>query len=46
MKLKKNLSLSLAVLLMLCIVAACGGKPASAAPTGALSEKDLGVEIA
>lgn len=46
MKLKKNLSLSLAVLLMLCIVAACGGKPASAAPTGAFSEKDLGVEIA
>ena len=45
MKLQKSLSLSIAVLLMLCIVAACGGSPAPAAPTGAFSEKDLGVEI-
>ena len=45
MKLQKSLSLSVAVLLMLCIVAACGGSPAPAAPTGAFSEKDLGVEI-
>ena len=40
MKLQKSLSLSIAVLLMLCIVAACGGSPARA-----FSEKDLGVEI-
>lgn len=45
MKLQKSLSLSVAVLLMLCIVAACGGSPAPAAPTGAFSEKDLRVEI-
>ena len=44
MKLQKSLSLSVAVLLMLCVVAACGS-PAPAAPTGAFSEKDLGVEI-
>ncbi len=45
MKLKKNLSLSLAVLLMLVIAAACGGDAGSAMPTGAFSEDDLGVEI-
>lgn len=45
MRLKKNLSLSIAVLLMLCVVAACGGEPAAAAPTGAFSEKDLGIEV-
>lgn len=43
MQIKKTLSLTLAVMLMLCIVAACGGAPA--APEGAFSEKDLGVMI-
>ena len=44
MKLKKNLSLTLAVLMMLCLLTACaGGK--DAAPTGAFSQKDLGVSI-
>lgn len=45
MKMQKSVSLTLAVLLMLLIVAACGGKPAATAPTGAFSEKDLGVAV-
>ena len=45
MKLQKSLSLSIAVLLMLCIVAACGGSPAPAEPTGAITDKDLRGEI-
>ena len=45
MKLKKNLSLSIAVLLMLCIVAACSGQTAPKAPTGAFSEQDLGIAL-
>ena len=45
MKLKKNLSLSIAMLLMLCIVAACSGQTAPKAPTGAFSEQDLGIAL-
>lgn len=45
MKLQKSLSLSVAVLLMLCVVAACGS-PAPAAPTGAFPKRTLALRSA
>ena len=45
MKLQKSIALFTAALLALCLAAACGGPAATAAPTGAFSESDLGVEI-